>query len=458
MPPKSALSLTEKKAITAVEQGDIQQLSAMVRDKIDLSNIIIHGSSLTHIATRYGQLNVLIFLALHGLDFNKMEHDGTTPALIAAEEGRMDILSLLSQIKNINFNVPRDDGTTPALMAADNGHVAVLAFLQKKGVDLNQTYDDDGAGLAHVAAEEGHIPVLIFLMHNKIDLNQRTINGSTPAFLAAEEGHLDVVKLFAHLGLDLNLARADGLTPLDIALENENEEVVDFLNSRMISSHPSAATKKDTDNHAGSTIDDTEIDLLHLDKYAFIETDDYKYPLSLLISPHLIFDTSSNSIFKKNKPGYIEIESTLLQHQSWQEEWDETPGNHFEKLCSLLDTYQTGSVPRQKQLSVAALLDKYQANGGSAIKQRHQYGLIGKFFHPHLTCGYTNEVSSTLKACRQLPVEAQTVDRLFTELHHRLGVNIKQLHKQSDLIIILSIATEAHKMHPDLKPISNKLS
>ena len=69
-------------------------------------------------------------LAKHGADFNKAGNtDGTTPALLAAQEGHHRVIAELAKHR-VDFNKADHEGTTPARLAAQNGHHWLLLNLQ----------------------------------------------------------------------------------------------------------------------------------------------------------------------------------------------------------------------------------------------------------------------------------------------------------------------------------------
>ena len=59
------------------------------------------------------------------------------------------------------------------------------------------------------------------------------MTGETPLTIAAQMDHFDVVKLLIEYGADPNARRKDGCTALTLALKNGNQEMADFLRSRM---------------------------------------------------------------------------------------------------------------------------------------------------------------------------------------------------------------------------------
>ena len=66
-----------------------------------------------------------------------------------------------------------DDGTTPLLIAAQNGHLEVVRFLVESGAKKDQCTIDDGSTPLRVAAQKGHLEVVRFLAESRANKRPR---------------------------------------------------------------------------------------------------------------------------------------------------------------------------------------------------------------------------------------------------------------------------------------------
>jgi ankyrin repeat protein len=152
-----------------------------------------------------------------------------TPLHIAASNGRIDVVRMLTT--ELGAEVDGRDGNekTPLWHAAQAGDAAVCKQLAEMGANVN-VRGEQGQTPLHGAAQEGHPDVVRMLVTEwRAEVDARDENGATPFFLAAAEGHADVCKLLAELGANLNVLDNDGWTPLGVAVFHEHVNVVGAL-------------------------------------------------------------------------------------------------------------------------------------------------------------------------------------------------------------------------------------
>ena len=104
-----------------------------------------------------------------------------------------------------------DDGTTPLIVASQNGqgyevsgkhHVHVVRILLKHGADVDKTADDGRTPL-YIASQEGHVDVVRMLLEQGADI-KKTWNGRTPKQIAKEgytPQHTEIVSLLKRAAL-----------------------------------------------------------------------------------------------------------------------------------------------------------------------------------------------------------------------------------------------------------------
>lgn len=87
------------------------------------------GSSILHLTSADGNVPFTKRLLLDGCaHVNSRRKDGSTPLLLAAQFGQLDVAHLL-MTQGADVNLARNDGFTPVHIAASQGNVALARAL-----------------------------------------------------------------------------------------------------------------------------------------------------------------------------------------------------------------------------------------------------------------------------------------------------------------------------------------
>ena len=116
-------------------------------------------------------------------------------------------------------DTPEKNGTTPWLIAAQEGHLNIVQFLVQAGADKEKT-KDNGATAILLAAEEGKFEVVRFLVESGAEKDRASDRGATPLHSAAYGGHTDIVKLLMEAGANTMQACP---TPLFLASQQGHQ-------------------------------------------------------------------------------------------------------------------------------------------------------------------------------------------------------------------------------------------
>jgi ankyrin repeat protein len=190
------------------------------------------GITPLQVAAQDNRLDMLTLLITTGADVNMARVTGVTPLHAAVEEGHADVVTLLIAA-GANVNATCTDGEftgiTPLYVAAEYDRLGILELLIATGAEVNMARND-GATPLHVAAEKGHVGIETVLIEIAgVDLNAAPVDGVAPVFIAAQDNRLGILKLLIAAGADLNTACVDGCTPLLTAAECGHADVVDIL-------------------------------------------------------------------------------------------------------------------------------------------------------------------------------------------------------------------------------------
>ena len=183
------------------------------------------------IAAREGRLNVVTVLIKEGVDVSLPDYDGRTALHFAAgsSENSCEILSCLIE-NGADINKGRNDNQTPLMVAAENGHVSVATFLIEHGADVD-LQDNDGKTALHHAFHGSDVSceILSCLIGIGADVNARTNNTGTPLMIAAEKGHINAVTSLVECGANVDLQDKDGQTALHHAMQSPQASICEVL-------------------------------------------------------------------------------------------------------------------------------------------------------------------------------------------------------------------------------------
>jgi hypothetical protein len=158
------------------------------------------------------------------MDWRTLPHNCYSPesfSTIVRKSSVETICSCLDQ--NISVDIRFNNGSTPLIVAAEEGRLDVVEFLVDSGANLNARNDLNYTAL-HWAAFHGHQAIVKFLITNKADANIKDSTGSTPLLLAISKGYafiaIELIKYGTHI---------DKSTLIDIASRKGMKDLVRIL-------------------------------------------------------------------------------------------------------------------------------------------------------------------------------------------------------------------------------------
>lgn len=150
-------------------------------------------------------------------DVNAKSRGGTTALMLAAQQGRDELLGILLRA-GARVNDKNGDGQTALMLALKKGNYFVLAPLVDAGARLEARCDDCLKALGW-AAEDGRIDYVLALQKAGVDINARLKDGYTTLMYAlTNQTDRNVAELLA-VGPDVNARSDDGSTPLMVAAD-----------------------------------------------------------------------------------------------------------------------------------------------------------------------------------------------------------------------------------------------
>jgi ankyrin repeat protein len=254
---RSALSTGETSLMTCARTGNAEAVAAIIKHGADVNATErSHGQSALMWAVSEQHVDAVRILIENGADVHarslshralvarRMPHageqrghnsgewvikGGSTPLLLAARSGNVDIAGLLLAGR-ADVNEAAPDGNTPLSIAAHSKHGELAAFLLDKGADP----DVSGPGYTplHSAVLRSDPNLIVALIKHGANPDARLTNGApfrrtdpdylllgdlegaTPFLLAARFLEPELMELLAKDGADTKLPMNDGTNPL----------------------------------------------------------------------------------------------------------------------------------------------------------------------------------------------------------------------------------------------------
>jgi ankyrin repeat protein len=275
----------------AALNGNAEMVKLLLDAGADARATLLGGETVLMTAARTGSLEAVKALVEAGADVNAAEpRRGQTALLWAAVEGHADVVDYLIG-RGANFKTRLGSGFTPFLLAAREGKREVLEVLLRAGVDVNEYTEippksarvpggpRPGTTALHLAVTAGHFELAAWLldqganpnadlngwtalhaitgvrkpgggdndpapygsgrmtslelvrklkdkgadlnarMTRKINVGLTSLNtlGATPFLLAARSADFELMRELARLGADPLIPNQDGATPLIVA-------------------------------------------------------------------------------------------------------------------------------------------------------------------------------------------------------------------------------------------------
>ncbi|XP_077541420.1 ankyrin repeat domain-containing protein 16-like isoform X3 [Haemaphysalis longicornis] len=215
------------------------------------------GDTLAHVASRYGSLDVLGYLAkeVRGL-LESRNLDGKTPLHEAAQsselgvvqfllgegchidplkradwEGHADITSYLLDVCPDAWNNRSKNKRTPLHTAALHGHLECVKLLLLRGGDPPDLADNCGTTPFMDAAQADQSAVMDYLVQfHKVDMTRVDVLGNSSLHLASQAGALSAIRsLVNRYGVDVNSVNSWGQTALHLAAKVGQHDAIRLL-------------------------------------------------------------------------------------------------------------------------------------------------------------------------------------------------------------------------------------
>lgn len=160
-----------------------------------------NGDSVLHICAEFNQVELFTwFIEEYKCDINAVNEAKETPLIIAAREGKIDIVKLImdeyKHTEDFNVDHKMADGWTALMYASMNGFISIVDLLHKDGgADIN-TVDRLHRSCLHWSCRFNNLKIIQKLLEDfKIKYETTDMEMQTPADIAMRYKNFDAEKM-----------------------------------------------------------------------------------------------------------------------------------------------------------------------------------------------------------------------------------------------------------------------
>jgi len=200
-----------------IRDGHLDEAKKYIEQGADVNEADQHGNSLLLIAAQNGRDEIVEDLLLGGADVNFGNNHKNTAIHLAAQNGWTKVMEWLLKAKNINVNAKDLHANTALHLAAQNGAIGIVhQLLDRPEIEIN-TKNTHAHVPLHLAAQNGHLELSRVLGSAEgINLNSKDLIGNTPLHTAYHTTHRDIANMLIKLGANPNARNLSGLRPQDL--------------------------------------------------------------------------------------------------------------------------------------------------------------------------------------------------------------------------------------------------
>ena len=134
------------------------------RGKAEVDHADDEGVTALYLAAQEGHAEVCAMLLRHNADSCKTNDDAWRPLHIAAQNGHLDTVKLLTDIKQRDvIDAKTSTGVTPLYLAVQEGRSEVVRLLMERGANPD-VETSEGVTAIHVAVQNGHEDIVKLLL------------------------------------------------------------------------------------------------------------------------------------------------------------------------------------------------------------------------------------------------------------------------------------------------------
>lgn len=180
-----------------------------------------YGSSLLHIAVRYGYLQIAKYLIEQGADLEALDTEGNTPLHVAVHNRDLKMATCLIEL-GANLEAKSSEGNTLLHMAVLSNDLALVKYLVAQGIQL-ETKDNVGDTALYIANWENRVDLVKYLVEQGADFTHKDQMGNTLLDIARSHKDLALVEFFE--AKEVSRERRSTESQLEIIFPDSEDDV-----------------------------------------------------------------------------------------------------------------------------------------------------------------------------------------------------------------------------------------
>jgi len=215
--------------LDAAEDGDLPGVQRLI-SLIDNINVVDkNGDTALILAASEGRVEVMKVLLESGADIDWQGQLGGTALWTAVLVEKISAVEFLVKA-GADLEITSDEGSTPLYLASSHGNFPAVSALLKAGADVEALFLKSGTTPVMAGALSGSIEVVTALLSHGADLSTRAPFGYSALHFGTMSGSIDVVKALIIGGADVNTrVWGNGDTVIIVAAEFNNVDMIRTL-------------------------------------------------------------------------------------------------------------------------------------------------------------------------------------------------------------------------------------
>ncbi len=215
--------------VDALMRRDFSAIERLLPEQLDVDARTGDGRTALMLAAGEGRVDLMrALLARGGAAVNTTNDRGGTPLMYAATGGDPESVALLLA-EGAAIDARARNGWTALMLAAVRGHDALVTLLLAHKADPNVADIYGWTALMRAVNADRAASVRALLANKRVDINAADDTGKTALHHAAAMGALDIVRALLAHGARPATRDRDGRTPYDIAIDAKHPEVAKAL-------------------------------------------------------------------------------------------------------------------------------------------------------------------------------------------------------------------------------------